>query len=221
MLASGSMVTVASAWSFALVVGVLTVTPGLDTAIIVRTSAVGAARQAWGVVAGIQTGTLVWGVLASAGVAALLTASPLAFEFLRLAGAAYLIWMGLRMLWGTRRPSPGGSPTVTDNEPGWQGSGFWTGWRRGMTTNMLNPKMGVFYAALLPQFIPAGASPVLAGVLLACVHIVIGTLWSTVLVLAARRLQQVLRRPAARRILDRATGTVITSFGVRLLVSSR
>jgi threonine/homoserine/homoserine lactone efflux protein len=77
------MIAVAALWSFVLVVGLLTVTPGLDTALIVRTAAVGAARQAWGVVAGIQTGTLAWGVFASARVAALLAASAMAFELLR------------------------------------------------------------------------------------------------------------------------------------------
>lgn len=214
------MIQIAALWSFVLVVGLLTVTPGLDTALIVRTAAVGAPRQAWGVVAGIQTGTLAWGVFASAGIAALLAASATAFELLRWAGAAYLIWMGLRMVWAGRG---GGSEDVrsgNDAGPG-SGAGFWTGWRRGALSNLLNPKMGAFYAALLPQFIPAGASPLLFGVLLAGVHIALGTVWSTVLVLAARRLRLVLRRPAARRMLDRVTGTVITGFGVRLLVSSR
>jgi threonine/homoserine/homoserine lactone efflux protein len=88
-------------------------------------------------------------------------------------------------------------------------------------TSLLNPKMGAFYVALLPQFIPAGVSPLLFGVFLACVHIALGTLWSSVLVLAARRLRLVLRRPAARRVLDRVTGAVIAGFGVLLLVISR
>jgi threonine/homoserine/homoserine lactone efflux protein len=72
--------TLSSLWSFVVVVGLLTMTPGMDTALILRTAAVGAPRRAWGVVLGIQSGTLIWGVLASAGVTALLTASHLAMK---------------------------------------------------------------------------------------------------------------------------------------------
>src|SRR4051812_29812835 len=101
----------------------------MDTALILRTAAVGAPRRAWGVVLGIQGGTLVWGVLTSAGITALLTASRLAFDILRWAGACYLIWLGLSMLWSARR-RPG--PQLTTEAPGW---------RRGLLTNLLNPKM--------------------------------------------------------------------------------
>ncbi|MFI6636616.1 LysE family translocator [Nonomuraea fuscirosea] len=75
----------------------------MDTTLILRTAALGRHRSAWGVVLGIQTGTLMWGVLTSLGVTALLTASHIAYEVLRWAGAAYLVWMGARMLAGTFR----------------------------------------------------------------------------------------------------------------------
>jgi threonine/homoserine/homoserine lactone efflux protein len=195
--------------SFVVVVGLLTLTPGMDTALILRTAAVGAPRSAWGVVLGIQSGTLAWGVLTSAGITALLTASRLAYDVLRWAGACYLIWMGLSMLWSARRART--EPLTGAETPGWG---------RGFLTNLLNPKMGVFYVALLPQFIPPGAPTFAFGVLLAGVHIVLGTAWSAVLVGLAHRLRAVLRRPAARRVMDRITGTVITGFGLRLALSS-
>ncbi|MEU4564113.1 LysE family translocator [Actinoplanes sp. NPDC023936] len=213
------MTALSALWSFVIVVGLLTMTPGMDTALILRTAALGEARRAWGVVLGIQTGTLTWGVLTSAGVTALLTASHLAYEVLRWAGACYLIWMGLSMVWATRRRRPDPSDALID-EPTATGNDFYPGWRRGVLTNLLNPKVGVFYVALLPQFIPSGASPFTFGVLLACVHILLGTAWSAVLVVLARRLRTVLRRPTARRLLDRVTGTVITGFGIRLATSS-
>ncbi|WP_327041245.1 LysE family translocator [Micromonospora ureilytica] len=213
------MTALSALWSFVIVVGLLTMTPGMDTALILRTAAVGETRRAWGVVLGIQTGTLAWGALTSAGVTALLTASHLAYEVLRWAGACYLIWMGLSMLWATRHRRPDKSNQPID-EPATAGDGFYPGWRRGALTNLLNPKMGVFYVALLPQFIPSGASPFAFGVLLACVHILLGTAWSAVLVVLARRLRTVLQRPTARRLLDRVTGTVITGFGIRLATSS-
>jgi threonine/homoserine/homoserine lactone efflux protein len=207
--------TLLSLWSFALVVGLLTMTPGMDTALILRTAAMGAPRNAWGVVLGIQSGTLAWGVLTSAGVTALLTASHLAYQTLRWAGAGYLIWMGLTMWWSTRhRPSAEPVPEPVTH-------GFAAGWRRGALTNLLNPKMGVFYVALLPQFIPAGAPTFAFGVLLTGVHIGLGVAWSLLLVGLARRLRGVLRRPAARRLMDRVTGTVIAGFGIRLAATAR
>lgn len=196
-------------WSFALVVGLLTLTPGLDTALILRTSALGHRRQAWGVVLGIQTGTLVWGTLTSAGVTALLTASHLAYEILRWAGAAYLLWTGARMLLSR-------DAGVAEPAAGPASGGLLRGWRRGTLTNLLNPKVGVFYVAVLPQFIPAGVPHFSAGVLLTCVHVAEGLLWSAVLVAFARVVRGRLQRPSVRRVLDRVTGTVVAGFGVRL-----
>ena len=208
------MTTLTTLWSFALVVGLLTLTPGMDTALILRTAAVGAPRRAWGVVLGIQGGTLIWGVLTSAGVTALLTASHVAYEVLRWVGAAYLIWMGLSMIRQARRPASSAEEDVlADND-------FLPGLRRGALTNLLNPKMGAFYVALLPQFIPAGAPTFAYGVLLACVHILLGTAWSALLVVMARRLRRTLRRPRVQQVLDRVIGTVIAGFGVRLATSS-
>ncbi|MFJ9517343.1 LysE family translocator [Kitasatospora sp. NPDC101801] len=194
-------------WSFALVVGLLTLTPGLDTALILRTAALGERARAWGVVLGIGTGTMVWGTLSSLGVSALLTASHLAYETLRWAGVAYLLWMGLQLLRGSGPAGP---------EPEVGGGGFLAGWRRGALTNLLNPKVGVFYVAVLPQFIPAGAPHLPMGILLTSVHVAEGLLWSTVLVAFARAVRGWLRRPAARKVLDRLTGLVVVGFGLRL-----
>ncbi|MFJ1617373.1 LysE family translocator [Streptomyces sp. NPDC088249] len=211
------MVISTALWSFALVVGLLTLAPGLDTALILRTSALGRRRRAWGVVLGIQTGTLLWGALTSLGVTALLTASHLAYTTLRWAGAAYLVWLGARMLRDTfrGRPVPDTSDSVllagTDSVRG--------GWRQGTLTNLLNPKMGAFYVAVLPQFIPAGASHFAMGLLLTTVHILIGLIWSAVLIGFARVLHGWLRKPRARLLLDRITGTVIAAFGIRLALS--
>ncbi|MCX4969463.1 LysE family translocator [Streptomyces sp. NBC_00654] len=201
-------------WSFALVVGLLTLTPGLDTALILRTSALGRRGRAWGVVLGIQTGTLLWGALTSLGVTALLTASHLAYTTLRWVGAAYLVWMGIRMLRDTFRGLPASDTPDSALLAGTDSVG--AGWRQGTLTNLLNPKMGAFYVAVLPQFIPVGASHFTMGLLLTAVHILIGLLWSAVLIGFARVLHGWLRKPQARRLLDRITGTVIAAFGVRL-----
>ncbi|MFZ3573320.1 LysE family translocator [Streptomyces sp. BH097] len=206
-----------SLWSFALVVGLLTLTPGLDTALILRTSALGRRRRAWGVVLGIQSGTLLWGALTSLGVTALLTASHLAYVTLRWVGAAYLVWMGVRMLRETFRGLP--AADIDDSELLSGKDSVAGGWRQGTLTNLLNPKMGAFYVAVLPQFVPAGTGHFAMGLLLTAVHILIGLVWSAVLIGAARVLHGWLRRPRARRLLDRITGTVIAGFGVRLALS--
>nr|WP_308294061.1 LysE family translocator [Streptomyces sp. UNOC14_S4] len=200
-------------WSFALVVGLLTLTPGLDTALILRTAALGERRGAWGAVLGIQTGTMIWGALTSLGVTALLAASPVAYEVLRWAGVGYLTWMGTRMLRDTWR-NRGAAETTPEEVP--EPGGFAAGWRRGLLTNLLNPKMGVFYVAVLPQFMPAGSSHVLMGLLLASVHVLLALVWSTVLIAFARAMRGWLRKPVARRVLDRVTGGVIVGFGVKL-----
>ncbi|WP_457027984.1 LysE family translocator [Kitasatospora sp. P5_F3] len=201
------MGTTTAVWSFALVVGLLTLTPGLDTALILRTAALGERVRAWGVVLGIGTGTMLWGTLSSLGISALLTASHLAYETLRWAGVVYLLWMGVQMLRSSALSGP---------EPDAGSGGFWSGWRRGALTNLLNPKVGVFYVAVLPQFIPAGAPQLPMGVLLTSVHVAEGLVWSAVLVAFARAVRGWLRRPAARKLMDRLTGVVVVGFGLRL-----
>lgn len=208
------MIEPAALWTFVVVVGLLTVTPGLDTAVTVRTASLHGASRAWGVVAGIQTGTLIWGALSGAGVTVVLMASQLAYEVLRWAGVGYLAWMGLRMLRDSFRPLP---PDDTERSP----AGFLAGCRRGLLTNLLNPKVGAFYVALLPQLLSVGAAPLLVGIVLAAMHVVLGTAWATVLVILARRMRALLRRPVARRWMDRVTGTAVVGFGVRLALSTR
>ena len=229
------MIDFSQLWGFTVIVGLLALTPGLDTALILRTAALGHRRRAWGVVLGIQTGTLTWGLFTSLGITALLTASHLAYTLLRWAGAAYLVWMGARMLWGARRPAAVGSPEPGDDDGRDQagaavappssrlrsnrGSSPRGGWRQGALTNLLNPKVGAFYVAVLPQFVPAGASHLAMGVLLSVIHVVLGVLWSFLLISCARMMRDYLRRDSARRMLDRVAGTVIGAFGLRLALS--
>lgn len=215
------MIALNALWTFALMAGLLTVTPGLDTALVLRTAALGHRRRAWGVVLGIQSGTLVWGVLTSLGATALLTTSHLAYETLRWAGAAYLVWIGGRLLPATWRRSvderpktPGGEAERTTGTEA--GTTLLGGWRQGFATNLLNPKMGAFYVAVLPQLIPADASHLAAGALLAGVHILLAVIWSCVLLTIADVFRDRLQQPSLRRRLDRVTGTVIAAFGIHL-----
>src|SRR4051794_13579849 len=126
--------------TFALVAGALTVTPGLDTALVLRAALARGRREAVATAAGIVGGLFVWGAAAAVGVSALLTASEIAYDVLRFAGAAYLIWFGARLLVRAVRG------VLVDSEPdGATPASAWRSARVGLSTNLLNPKVGVFY----------------------------------------------------------------------------
>jgi threonine/homoserine/homoserine lactone efflux protein len=205
--------------SFAAVAGLLTITPGLDSALVLRAAVRRSRGYAFATALGINSGALVWGAGAAVGVSALLTASTVAYTCLRIAGAVYMLWIGVRFL----RAAVVGAPPVDEvsDGSGAAGATLWHGWRNGFLTNLLNPKIGAFYVAVLPQFIPPGTSPLLMGLLLALVHDVLGMLWFAALILAAGRMRRLLRRRTARRVVDGATGTVLVGFGLRLGLSAR
>ncbi|MGV8848286.1 MAG: LysE family translocator [Propionibacteriaceae bacterium] len=201
-------------WSFGLVVALLTITPGVDTALVLRSAAVAGKARAWGAILGIGCGTLTWGALTAVGVSALLAASQIAYTIVRLAGAAYLVYLGGRLLWSAIRGQSGSttvSTGVTDT--------FFAGWRQGLFTNLLNPKVGAFYLAILPQFIPVDAPHLTWGVALAGVHVVEGTVWLGLVLVLARSVRRWLERPIVVRWIDGVVGTVIAGFGIRLALA--
>jgi threonine/homoserine/homoserine lactone efflux protein len=202
-----------SVLTFALVALALTLTPGLDTALVLRAALTRGRRDAAATAAGIVCGLFVWGAAAAVGISALLTASQVAYDVLRFAGAVYLVWFGLRLLVRAVRGTPGTEPAGT------AGSSPWRAARQGLATNLLNPKVGVFYVALLPQFLPAGTNALAVGLLLAGVHGLISAVWFAMLITLASGLSRRLRRPATVRTIDGITGTTLIGFGVRLAVS--
>ena len=197
--------------AFAALAAVLTVTPGLDTALVLRAALSGRRRDALATGAGIVAGLFVWGAAAAVGISALLTASALAFDVLRYAGAAYLVGYGVRLLLRARRPGEAASEPAAG-----PGGTAWRAVRLGLLTNVLNPKVGVFYLALLPQFVPPGADPLTVGLLLAAVHGALSLAWFTALTLLASSLGGWLRRPRAVRAVDGLTGLVLVGVGLRL-----
>jgi threonine/homoserine/homoserine lactone efflux protein len=194
--------------------GLLTLTPGLDTALILRTAAVEGPKRAAFAQLGINVGCLIWGAAVAFGLGALLEASQLAFTILKWAGAAYLVWLGLNLILRPRDRFE-----VAAGVPA--GGGDFTWMRRGLLTNLLNPKIGVFYISFLPQFLPDGVQAGPFIFLLAVIHVVIGTCWSVCLIAATRPIASALKRPAVVRWLDRATGVVFLGFGVRLALERR
>jgi threonine/homoserine/homoserine lactone efflux protein len=198
--------------AFTLAAGLLTITPGLDTALVLRTAAVEGPRRAMLAGAGICLGCLTWGLATAIGLGALLSVSRFAYGALRLAGACYLIVLGARML--RRAPQ---RVALGADQPDRGGRWF----SRGLLTNLLNPKVGVFYVTFLPQFVPADVSVTWFSMLLAGIHATEGILWFALLTLATRPLASWLDRPRVARTIDRTTGVMLVGFGVGLLLERR
>ncbi|HEY3010721.1 MAG TPA: LysE family translocator [Micromonosporaceae bacterium] len=161
-------------------------------------------------------GCLCWATASALGLTALLAASRLAYDVLRWAGAAYLCWLGARALWRTRRRRDP-QPSIVDGHPP-PGMHPAAAFRIGLVNNLLNPKVGVFYLSMLPQFLPRGVNPLLASIAMATIHNVEGMAWFVLLAFAVGRAAGLLARPAVRRWLDRLTATVFIGFGVKLAV---
>jgi threonine/homoserine/homoserine lactone efflux protein len=203
----------ASILAFTATALLLVITPGLDTVVLLRT-VLGGGRVA-GLFGGFGTtlGCLVWGAAGIAGLTALLMASRLAYDVVRYAGAAYLLWLGASALWRSRRGAlrePVEVQVVTPVRA----------LRMGFTTNLLNPKIGVFYLSLLPQFLPADQPSASWAALLVGIHLVLGQVWQLVVVWLAARAAKVLTRPAVRAWTERATASVLIGFGLRAALDS-
>lgn len=195
--------------AFSIAAALLTITPGLDTALVLRTAAVEGSRRAMLAGAGICCGLFVWALAVSIGLGALLAVSRIAYDVLRVAGACYLVYLGARIF--LRKSSALFETPVEGRDtsaPRW--------FARGFLTNILNPKVGVFYVTFLPQFIPAGVGVTSFSVLLTSIHVVENMLWFTLLTSATSEFSQWLRRPRVAKAIDRVTGTVFIGFGVAL-----
>ncbi|TDD69688.1 LysE family translocator [Jiangella aurantiaca] len=205
--------------SFSVVAALLTVIPGLDTALVLRAAVSRGRGHAIAAALGIGAGCLAWGVAAAVGASALLVASETAYRVLTLAGAAYLVALGAQLLWTSfrRQGDDDRLPAVDSPDRG----SLWVSWLTGLGTNILNPKIGVFYVATIPQFIPDGMSPLLMGILLAVVHNVIGMLWFAFVIAGAGFMVRTLGRSRFARVADRVTGIVLVGFGLRLALQHR
>lgn len=200
--------------AFSVAAALLTITPGLDTALVLRTAAVEGAKRAALAGIGIVTGCLAWGAAVALGLGVLLEASTLAFNILKWAGAAYLVWLGIGLILKPRERFELSAPAgPSDDDFAWM--------RRGFLTNLLNPKVGVFYVSFLPQFLPQGAPAGPFIFLLAAMHAVMGLVWFAALIAATRPIAGVLQRAPVVRWLDRLTGGVFLAFGVRLALERR
>jgi threonine/homoserine/homoserine lactone efflux protein len=201
------------------VAALVIVTPGPDTALTVRNTLRGGRRGGLGTALGVAAGQALWTVAVSAGIAAVLLASAPAFVALRLAGAAYLVWLGLQALWAAFRRG----------EPGCRGRGRGaagrlsarSAFRQGLLSNLGNPKMAVFFTSLLPQFTPDGDASLPALLALGFVFCAMTLGWLSGYAVLVARARGLLARPGIRRTLEGVTGAALVALGLHLALGRR
>ena len=200
-------------WSFVAVATVIVIMPGADMALVARNTLTGGRSAGLRTATGTLLGLGVHAGAALIGLSVVIAASSTAFNAVRLVGAIYLLWLGLQTLWRARN-----RPGVVHYEPktkSWPGHAPLL---QGTLTNVLNPKLSVFFLSFLPQFVDASrpANPQI--LVLTGTFIVMGAIWLGTYVVAVDQLSGVLTRPGVKRRLDRVIGTTLVGLGIRLAV---
>lgn len=200
------------------VAAIVIIIPGPDTAVVTKNVLIHGRRAGLGTSLGVSTGLTIWTIAAAVGLASLVRASEVAFTALKLAGALYLVWLGIQALRAAGREA-----SAQHAVPRAAGSGLGArgGFRQGVLSDLANPKIGIFFTSLLPQFVTAGHPVLFPFLVLGAVFVVMTVLWLLAYTLAAARAAQTLMRPRVRAVLDRFTGVVLIGLGVRLAVERR
>ena len=193
--------------TFTLAAVLIVLLPGPDTLVVVRNIIRGGRRTGALTALGNLCGLLVWVAVAALGLTAALKASEVGFDALRIAGAVYLGWLGIQAI-----RSRGAEPAAGEGRRGLLGSGY----PAGLLTNLLNPKVGVFFIAFLPGFVPDGVAIGPATALFGAIFVVITAAYWVVLLGLAPRVTRWMNTPRIRRRLDLITGAMLIGFGARL-----
>ncbi|HKB24126.1 MAG TPA: LysE family translocator [Methylomirabilota bacterium] len=194
----------------------LTVTPGPDTMLVMRNVLARGRRAGLLTTAGISAGIFVHATLSALGVSLILARSALAFEVVKLAGAGYLIVLGAQSLLRLRRPDAAAVP----DGPAPAGGGS-RSLVEGLLTNLLNPKVAIFYLSFLPQFIRVTDAVLTKSLLLAAIHVGMGVVWLLSVSVFVGALRGLLERRRVRRMLEGVTAAVLVGLGVRLALERR
>lgn len=204
---------------FLAVVAVISVTPGPDTALVLRNTFKGGVREGLQTSLGCSIGLLIWGIAAAVGLATVMSASSSLFSVIRIVGGLYLTWLGVRLVWSARVVA--GSAVVdsaANAEPPQQATQRSHPFIEGLLTDLLNPKAAAFFTALLPQFVSADDHVLATTLLYAVIVSAAAYVGLLVYTLLAGRARTVFRRPRVRCLLDALTGVILLSLGVRMLV---
>lgn len=194
------------------------VTPGPDTALTIRNTLLGGRRGGVFAALGVATGQAIWALATSAGIVALLVASEPVFEAVKLLGACYLVYLGGQALLAAWRNDWTPPPGAVSAGPR---LGARASFVQGVISDLGNPKMAVFFASLLPQFVPAGEPSFGALLFLGAVFCVLTFVWLAVYAAVIARVGDVLRRPAIRRAIEGVTGALLVALGLRIAAEQR
>ena len=209
--------------AFLVVAGLLTITPGADMALVMRHALGGGTRSAFFASLGICLGTLIWGTASAFGVSVVFARSAIAFAVLKYVGGAYLLYLGARAIGGALRRSAGPEGPrlrpIPENKR--RGPSRAAAFLQGLLTNLLNPKVAVFYLTFLPQFVAADRSVLTQSVFLAATHVVMGLIWLTIYARFIDRMAAVLLTERVKRRIEAVTGAVLMTLGIRLDLARR
>lgn len=200
--------------SFAAIALLLTISPGPDTFLVMGNTLGGGVRRGLATVAGITCGGAVHATVAAFGLAQILVYSAKAFFVMKTLGALYLLWLGITGLRSALKPAAA-TTELTAAAPAALGRS----WLQGMLTNVLNPKVAVFYLAFLPQFLHPGDPIAAKSALLVGIHYTIGLVWLSLVSVAVARLTPWLKKSGVRRTLDGVVATVMLGFGAKLALA--
>jgi threonine/homoserine/homoserine lactone efflux protein len=191
----------------------VTVIPGADMALVTRQVFVGGTALAQRTIFGNLAGLLVHGVALAAGLSALVVASATAYTAVKLAGAAYLVWLGIQALRASRQP-PDVPPPAAIAAPR-------RAFLAGVISTVLNPKPALFFLTFLPQFVDRDAPDLPQTLTLVAIHVVVGLVWLTAYAHLVQRARGLLTAPRVKAQLERTTGAVLIALGVRVAVERR
>ncbi len=202
----------ASLLAFTAAAVMIVVLPGPDTLVVVRSLVRGGRAEGIRTSLGVLCGLLVWVLAAVLGLSALLQASEVGYDALRMLGACYLVWMGVQTIRSLRREAPTEFAESAKSSPLPSSSGF----TAGFLTDVLNPKVGVLFISFLPGFVPQGYSMTLTTLGLGALYVALTAIYCAVLVAASGKILTAMRTPRIRRRIDGAAGLTLIGFGVRI-----
>jgi RhtB (resistance to homoserine/threonine) family protein len=202
-------------YAFIVVAAILTILPGADMALVTRNVIVVGRRRTMLTIAGIGAGCIIHATASALGLSAILATSATAFDVVKTIGAAYLVWLGVQSIRDARRPATQLSEAQRAR------SSRLGPFLQGFLTNVLNPKVAIFYLTFLPQFIAPSEPVFRRSLLLASIHITMGVAWLTAYAWFVDQLGAVLTRPRVKAWLERATGGLLIALGARLAWARR
>jgi len=206
--------------AFLLISAVVIVTPGPDTALTVRNTLLRGRRAGIATAFGVSTGQMIWALATSIGIVAVLLASEVVFNVVRLIGAAYLVWLGVQTLYGAFARNDGPTPG-TANAAGDRRRPALAAFRQGLISDLSNPKMAAFFASVLPQFAPEGQGMLSTLLLLGFVFAAMTCTWLSLYAIVIASAGDAFRRSKARRVLEAAMGAALIGFGARVAYEQR